>query len=134
MLTKEVPQDDNKTLEGERKAVYALDDNGKYTLVASSGWDVEETVTSMAVAHYQELSTVALQNVQQGLTSPLEYHMYARRLNIDTLAQAMGIFKWRVRRHLKPAVFYKLSEKMLSRYSQVLGITCTELKSIPKTN
>lgn len=131
MKKQDVPQDNNTLLSGERKAMYAVDDNGQYTVVPSSGWEVEETVTNMAVEYYKELAEEALQRARQGLASSLEYHMFSRRFNIDTLAHAMNMFQWRVKRHLQPKVFVKLDTKMLNRYATALGITIDELTTIP---
>jgi hypothetical protein len=129
MKKQDVPQDNNITLDGERKAVYAVDDNGEYTVVASSGWEVEETVTSLAVEHYKQLAEEALQQVRQGLASPLKYHMFARRFNVDTLAQATGLFQWQVKRHFKPKVFSKLDTKLLTRYATAMGISVEQFQS-----
>ena len=131
MRKKDVPQDGNTTLGGARKAMYALDDNGQYTIVPTSGWNVEETVTAMAVERYHQLAQQALQRVRQGQSSPLEYHMFARRMNIDTLAQACGLFQWQVRRHLKPRVFSKLKLKTRQRYAQAMGMAVDALALIP---
>jgi hypothetical protein len=111
--------------------MYAVDENGEYTVVASSGWEVEETVTSLAVEHYQELAEEALQQVQQGMASPLRYHMFARRFNVDTLAQTTGLFQWQVKRHFKPKIFSKLDAKILARYATAMGISVEQLQSTP---
>ncbi len=132
MKKQDVPQDNNVTLDGERKAMYALDENGEYTVVPSSGWEVEETVTSMAVEYYKELADEALQQVRQGLASPLKYHMFARRFNVDTLAQTTGLFQWQVKRHLRPTIFSKLDNKMLMRYATAMGVSVEQLLSTPK--
>ena len=91
MHSKDVPQDNNPNLGGARKAMYARDDNGEYVVVASNGWKVEETVTALAIEDYQHKTELALAKVHKGLSSPLEYYMYANRLNPASLAQAMGI-------------------------------------------
>jgi hypothetical protein len=132
MKKQDVPQDNNATLGGERKAMYAVDDNGDYTVVASSGWEAEEAVTSLAVEHYNDLAIEALQQAQQGLVSPLQYHMFARRLNVDTLAQATGLFRWQVKRHFNPKVFVKLDAKVLSRYATAMGISVEKLQALPQ--
>jgi hypothetical protein len=49
MLEVDVPQDDNVTLGGHKKAVYARAADGRIQLVESSGWEVEEIVTRQAV-------------------------------------------------------------------------------------
>lgn len=127
----DVPQDDNVNLSGNRKAVYAVGENGRYTVVPSSGWKVEETVTSMAIAAFEEATAEARKRVESGQSSPLEYYMYCSRLDLPTLAQEVGMMRWRVRRHLKPKAFAKLGEKTLQRYAAVLDVSPDALKSLP---
>ena len=89
----DVPQDNNPILAGERKAMYAKDDSGHYVVIPSNGWEVEETVTSLALEEYQLKREQAFDRASNGITSPLEYHMYANKLNIATLAQSTNIFQ-----------------------------------------
>lgn len=128
MRNDEVPQEDNVILQGERKAMYAIDQDGRYRVVPSSGWKVEETATAMAVAAYAEAAAEALARVRAGHASPIEYHMYRHRLDSPTLAQETGLWHWRVKRHFRPAVFARLGERTLRRYAQVFGMTIDELK------
>ena len=39
MKISEVPQDEIKTLQGVKKALYAVDDRGHYTRATTSGWE-----------------------------------------------------------------------------------------------
>jgi hypothetical protein len=127
----EVPQDRNPALAGERKAVYALDESGHYATATSSGWQVEAVVTGQAVEEYQRLAREALQRVRAGAAAPLEFHMYDRRMDPPTLAEATGFWQWRVRRHLRPANFRRLSPALLQRYAAALGISEDQLRSVP---
>ena len=131
METNKVPQQNISTYSGNRKAMYATQENGKYTVVASSGWSVEEEVTKQALLELERLADKAYKAVQSGKYSPLYFHMYDRRMDLQTLAQSSGFFQWRVKRHCKPAVFKKLSSKVLNRYSQALGISPKALCSLP---
>ncbi|MEO8343136.1 MAG: hypothetical protein ABI536_04890 [Gallionella sp.] len=126
-----VPQEGNKNLAGHKKAVYAKDADGHIVVVASNGWEVEEIVTSQAVAEMQSLADTARQNVLNGLSAPLEYWMYARRMDLLLLAQTTGIWRWRIRRHFRPVIFAQLSDRMLTRYAEALGMTIQELKHLP---
>ncbi len=134
MHKNDVPQDNNPILRGARKAMYAKDDSGNYVVVPSNGWEAEEAVTSLAVEEYHLKCADALERGIQGNSSPLEYHMYANRLNIATLAQATGIFKWRITRHLKAEIFNRLSPKLLSRYANAMGISLETLRCLPENN
>ena len=126
-----VPQEGNKTLGGHRKAVYAKDAGGHIVAVASKGWEVEEIVTSQAVEEMRALAETARQNAINGLSSPLEYWMYARRMDLLLLAQSTGIWRWRIRRHLRPEIFARLSPNLLTRYAEALGLTIQQLQRLP---
>ena len=41
MKKDDVPQDNSKSYQGQKKLLYAVDENGHYQGVASTGWDVE---------------------------------------------------------------------------------------------
>ena len=131
MEKEQVPQEGNVTLRGERKAVYALGEDGHYTLVPSAGSKVEETVTTQALAEFVRLRDEARERVIAGRASPLEYHMYDKRMDPQTLAQTTGFFTWRVRRHLKPKPFRRLRPGLLLRYADALGVDLETLNTIP---
>lgn len=131
MKRTEVPQDGNRTLGGERKAIYALDEKGVFERVKSTGWEVEECVTGLAIAEFDRLAKEARKRATGGLAAPLEYHMYARRMDVQALSEACGLARWRVRRHLKPAVFARLPARLRARYAQALGLPEEELSRLP---
>src|ERR687884_62902 len=108
MRERDVPQEGNATLGGHRKAVYAVGEDGKLRMVASRGWQVEEIVTRQALAELEERAREAKSRALAGRASPLEYHMYRARMDVTMLAQTVGLWRWRVRRHLKPQVFARL--------------------------
>lgn len=128
MLDSEVPQEGNSTLGGHRKAMYARGTDGKLHIVQSAGWEVEEIVTKQAVDDLLRLTEEARQRVLAGLTSPLEYHMYRVRMDVPLLAQASGIWQWRIRRHFRPAIFAGLSASLLATYADAMGMTIEQLK------
>ena len=123
----DVPQEGNVTLDGHSKGVYARDAEGHLGLVASRGWEAEEIVTRQAVEMFDALAASAREQARAGQTSPLEYHMYRARMDIPILAQVSGLWRWRVRRHLRPEVFRKLSPMLRARYAQALGLTPAQL-------
>ncbi len=131
MKKSEVPQDRARAFKGQKKAVYAVDDDGRYTITGSSGWEAEEVVLDQAIAHFEQLAAKALKRVHIGTAASLEYHMYQRRMDPTLLAQCTGFFKWRVRRHLRPAIFARLDENILKRYADALGLTVRQLRDVP---
>jgi hypothetical protein len=127
-----VPQDDIVTYAGMEKVIYATDEDGHYGVVASTGWSIEEEVTRQALLELERLTDEAYDEVTQEKASPLYYHMYAQRMDIQILSQVTGLFQWRIRRHFKPEVFAKLNDRLLEQYSDVLGLTAEELKNLPE--
>jgi hypothetical protein len=130
MRERDVPQEGNATLAGHRKAVYAVGEDGKLRIVASRGWQVEEIVTRQALAELEERARDARSRVLAGLASPLEYHMYRARMDLPMLAEAAGLWRWRVRRHLKPQVFARLRLALKRRYAEALGIAPQALERL----
>lgn len=132
MESSNVPQQNISTYSGNKKAVYATKKNGEYTVIASSGWSVEEEVTKQALQELERLTESAYHSVRAGKFSPLYFHMYDRRMDLPTLAQSSGFFQWRIKRHFKPVIFRKLSVKTLTRYSDALGLSREVLCAIPE--
>jgi len=124
----DVPQDGIPTYGGRRKLFYAVDKDGAYVAVPSSGWEAEAIATGSALDAIEGLRKEAWRRAREGTTSPLEYYMHCRRMDLALLSQATGLSRWRIRRHFRPAVFARLSERLLSRYGEVLGIDVTTLK------
>jgi hypothetical protein len=134
MKTEEVPQETAKTYGGVRKLLYAVNDDGEYTGVRSAGWDVETYVTMAAVDEINRLRDDALARARAGKTSPLEFHMFDRRMELATLAATSGFWTWRVKRHFKPDVFAKLDDKTLTRYAECMGVSVEQLRSLPSSD
>lgn len=123
-----VPQDDSSTYAKNKKAIYARDEDGSVKVVGSTGWTAEETVTKQALEDLQEYASEAFAQVKKGLKSPLYYHMYSIRMDLQVLADSTGFFKWTISKDFKPEVFAKISEKRLAVYAEAMGKTSEELK------
>lgn len=114
----EIPQDDSKIFRGQRKVIYGTR-NGKFEAGTSTGWQAEEFATEQAVDELNQLTEQALQAVKNGEKSPIYYLMYKNRYDLQSLAQATGFWQWQIKRHFRPEVFAKLSERKLGRYVEV---------------
>lgn len=125
------PQDVSPTYGGQRKLLYAVNERGDYTSVASAGWEAETAATMTAVAEIDRQRREAWSAVREGKASPLLFHMYARRMELDTLAQTTGLWRWRIRRHFDPARFAKLSPRVLARYAEAMGMNIEDLQRLP---
>jgi hypothetical protein len=86
MKIKEVPQDDIKTFRGYgTKTVYAVDENGQYTRVSTSGWDAEEVVLRDVVNDFEKAAQEAKARAMKGEASPIEYFMNKYFLDVLSL-------------------------------------------------
>ena len=131
MKVHEVPQEITY-YEGYKRACYALNEEGRYVIVPSTGWSAEEIVNGLAVAELEAKLEDVRQEVMRGEKSPLLYHMERRQMTPEILAKTAGIARFRVKRHFRPAVFIKLKLSVLDRYAKALAVTAQELASVPK--
>lgn len=132
MKAKQVPQDNSPSYSGHKKLLYAVNDNGHYTGIQSSGWEVENFATQMAVDELNKQTLSAINDYHQGRASSLAYHMCKHRFDITALAQSSGFYQWQIRRHLQPQIFDRLSQKKLAIYSAVFSISIEELSRVPE--
>jgi hypothetical protein len=98
--------------------------------VSSTGWEAETIATDSALELLQQQQADAWQCAERGDTSPLAYYMVYRRMDVALLAQTSGFFQWRIRRHFRPAIYAGLSDKVLMRYSEALGLDKTILTTL----
>ena len=131
MDVNDVPQEGNRTLGIHRKALYAKDADGKMVIVPSRGSEVDEAVTMQAVDRMNALAEDARARAEAGKTSPLEYWMCARRMDVALLSQVSGIWQWRIRRHFQPQRYMHLSSTILARYAEALGLSVEQLRTLP---
>ena len=132
MREDEVPQDNSSTYAGHKKVLYARTQAGSYAQVQSSGWEAEATATLDAVALYEELAAEALSQARLMQVSPLAYHMYQRRMDLLLLSQTTGLWRWRIRRHLQPKYFNRLSDSLRARYAAALNLAPDQLAGLPE--
>ena len=133
MKVNEVPQDNTlKYYEGIKRACYAINDEGKYVIVPSNGWNEEEIINGLAVNELAVNLEKTRKAVLEGVKSPLAYHMERRQMIPDILGKTAGIAAFRVKRHCRPEIFAKLKDSVLDRYADALAITLEELKTVPQ--
>lgn len=130
MKTTDVPQEES-ILAGHQRACYAQDENGRYVVVGSIGWEVEKIVNGQANEEVRAQIAQALAGARRGELSPLAYHMARRQMDIRLLAAYTGFSRLRIRWHLRPKVFAGLPERILSRYADALQLPPSELRSLP---
>ena len=129
MKKKDVPQDDENLFEGKFKVVkYAVDDDGNYGTVGSSGWEPENAVLNQAWEDINKKVEETKKKIRTGALSPLAYHMEKNIMDVGMLSQYMDFSKRKVSKHLEPKGFESLDEKTLKKYADVFDISVEELK------
>jgi hypothetical protein len=130
MKKEEVPQDEsNLSKSSVKELIYATDENGNYTTALSSGWEPKTIALNNSLEEINERIAAAKQQVLNKEASPILYFMELNRMDIGILASYVGIWQWRVKRHLKPKVFEGLNDKLLQKYADAFNISVAELKN-----
>ena len=130
MREDEVPQD-RSFYKGLKRVCFAVDQDSHYVPAKSAGWEVERLATEQALEQLEEEVEVLRQQVVRGEIAPLAYHMATRQMPPKLFAQHAGLATWRVKRHLQPKRFAKLSGELLARYAHCLDLPVAALASVP---
>jgi len=130
MKKDEVPQDVSALGKLTKEVCYATDSEGKYTTALSSGWDVKITALDTAWGDIDKRIANAKQQVLDGKASQLLFFMEYRLMDVGIVAGYTGFWKWQIKRHLKPGVFNKLSDKQLQKYAVAFNTKVEDLKSM----
>jgi len=130
MKKDEVPQDLGPLGKITKEVCYATDSLGNYVAALSSGWDVKNNALDVAWGDIAKRIASAKEKVLNNEASPLLFFMEYRLMDIGILAGYTGFWQWQIKRHLKPAVFNKLSGKQLQKYAEAFNINPEDLKSM----
>lgn len=130
MKKEEVPQDKgNLSNKNMKELVYATDEKGNYTTALSTGWEPKTIALSNSIDEISERVAIAKAQVENNEASPIVYYMEFCRMDVGILSSYVGIWQWRVKRHFKPKVFTKLSDKILQKYAETFDISINELRN-----
>ncbi len=129
MKKEEIPQDNGYLGRIAKEVTYVTDDDGRYVTGQSTGWKVKEEANDVAWQSFERQIHEAKEKVLKGEVSPVYYWMQKRMMDVGIVAQYTGFWKWSVKRHMKPAVFNKLSEDKLKKYAEVFETSLEELKN-----
>jgi hypothetical protein len=130
MKKENIPQDPGALDKFTKEVCYAVDDNGNYVTELSRGWEVKTTALDAAWQDIEQRIAIARQKVLNNEASPILFFMEYRLMNIGIVAAYTGFWKWQIKRHLKPAVFQKLSIKKLQQYAEAFNISIEDLKTM----
>ncbi len=130
MKKENVPQDMSSLGKITKEVCYATDNSGKYVKELSSGWDVKINALDVAWKGIEGRVAQARQRVLNHTASPLLFFMEYRLMDISLLSDYTGLWKWQIKRHLKPEVFKNLSKKKLQKYAETFSVSVEELKTM----
>ena len=130
MKKEDTPQDLGALGKITKEVCYVVDDAGNYVTDLSNGWEVKSKALDAAWQDIEERVKSALQKVESGEASPLLYFMELKLMDIPILSAYTGFWKWRVKRHLKPAVFNKLSDATLKKYADIFEVKPEDFKNM----
>jgi len=130
MKKEDVPQDDSGLSRANiKEVVYAVDKDGKYDKALSSGWEAKTIALNESLDLIEEQLQETIKKIKEGELSPIAYYMEKQRMDVIVLSGYVGLWQWRVKRHLKSKVFKKLSKKTLEKYTEAFEISLEELKN-----
>lgn len=131
MKKQEVPQDNEGLLEDKfRELCYAVNGDGNYVTVHSTGWSPKNAALRQAWEEVQARAEKAGQAVLAGKKSVLAYYMELSIMDVRLLSKYTGIPGRRIKRHMKPAVFEKLDRETLELYADAFRISVDEMTDI----
>lgn len=123
MKKEELPQDKGAIVD----LCYVKNKSGKYETQKSTGWEVKIAALDSAWDEVDRRVEDARIEVKEGRKSPVFYYMEKNLMDVQTLAAYVDFWSFTVKRHFKPSVFKKLSQKRLEKYAEVFEISVEEL-------
>ncbi len=130
MKKEDVPQQGGLNA-GCREVNYAVDSDGRYTLEQSVGWEAKNIALRQAWTAIVAQLHAVITEIKAGKKSALAYHMVRKQMDSHLLSQYTGLAHWRVKRHLKPAVFARLDRTALVPYAELFGLSVDALRKVP---
>ncbi|MDH5365654.1 MAG: hypothetical protein OEW67_01605 [Cyclobacteriaceae bacterium] len=129
MKKQELPQD-KSALEGyTRDICYVKNKDGKYEKALSTGWNIKAEALDNAWDDINHRIEDARNAVINGEKSPIYYFFELRLMDMQVITGYTGFWRFTVKRHMKPHVFKKLSDKKLQKYADAFDISLEELKN-----
>jgi hypothetical protein len=130
MKQEQVPQDDEQLFEGRtREVCYAVDEDGNYVQVLSTGWAPKNAALRQTWDAINEKARGVLRQVREETISPIAFFMVQGLFDIKLLSDYTGIPKRKIKAHMTPSVFQCLDQETLQTYADVFNISVDDLKN-----
>ncbi|MCX6244172.1 MAG: hypothetical protein NTU98_05650 [Bacteroidetes bacterium] len=120
----------NKEYGQYRELFYSYGPDGQFEKSVGFHGESDRVTLQQAWDLFNDRIEEARQKVIAGKASPILYYMEKTLVTPMDLSMHAGIMVWRVKRHLKPNVFNRLSEKTLKKYAAAFNVTIDQLKNV----
>ena len=115
--------------DGLKIVSYAVNKTGEYELRPEFVWQPVSVVNQQAWLEIDKNITQSKKKVAAGRVSCLHYYMTANQMDTGLLAQYTGQPRWKVRLHLVPWIFRRLSADTLKKYAELYRISPDDLRT-----
>lgn len=129
MKKRELPQDKSKLENFTREVCYVKNEDGKYEAGLSTGWETKSVALEKAWEEIDRKVADAKEKVRAGEVSPVCYFLELKLMDLPVLAGYTGFRRWQIKRHMKPSIFKKLSDKKLQIYADVFEVSLEDFKN-----
>lgn len=132
MKKSEVPNDPNSPIAklAGKEVCYALDEDGNYVKVESSGWEVKSESLYNTFEEIESLLEEIKEKIKHQELSPIAYWMEKKLMDFTVLKAYTGIAKWRIKRHLKFKHYRNLSPQLKTKYANAFEINIKQLDEL----
>jgi hypothetical protein len=113
-----------------RELFYHYDNAGQFEKTVGFHGETDRVSLQQAWDLFHDRIEEARAKVIAGKASPVVYYMEKILADPLSLSMMAGISLWRVKRHFKPRVFKRLSEKTLQKYAEAFNVSIEELKNV----
>lgn len=111
-----------------RELFYSFDPEKKaYVQKVDYQYEANQVIIKQSWDALEERIEEIRQKVTAGQLSPLAYHMEKHQMEVPMLADYCGFWKMKIRKHLTPKGFLKMSAKEREKYAEVFGISPEKL-------
>ena len=126
-MTPSDPHPDEDITEGQKIVSYSVNRQGDYELVQESVWQPVNVVNHQAWREIEKKIDLSRKQVEAGRVSCLHYYMIANQMDIGLLARYTRQSRWKVRLHLMPCFFRRLSAGTLQNYARLFDVSPEDL-------
>ncbi len=109
---------------------YSINQDGHWEEKMVQNWGAKDIIATQTWIIVQERIESARQEVLNGTLSPIGYYIVKCIMDPKLCGQCVGLSTWRVKRHMRPRNFRKLSQQKLQRYADAFQITIEELSQL----